>query len=128
VFEHAASCAPEPGRVPLTSFAEHRRIDVTIDGAGEVEVGSLNLIKGFGGALLREQIVASASKRMVVIVDEGKLIDRLGQHAPVPVEIVAFTSSQTSAAADIAPSRARSPACGSGTLTVDTVTRSRSRR
>jgi ribose 5-phosphate isomerase A len=63
---------------------------VTIDGADEVEVGSLNLIKGLGGALLREKIVASASKRMVITVDESKLVDRLGQHAPVPVEIVAF--------------------------------------
>ena len=87
--EHTAARARELG-VPLTSFAECRRIDLTIDGADEVEVGSLNLIKGLGGALLREKIVASASKRMVVIVDESKLVDRLGQHAPVPVEIVAF--------------------------------------
>lgn len=76
--------------IRLSSFAEHRRIDMTIDGADEVEIGTLNLIKGRGGALLREKIVASASEAMVVIVDEGKLVDRLGQHAPVPVEIVAF--------------------------------------
>jgi ribose 5-phosphate isomerase A len=76
--------------IRLTSFAEHRRLDMTIDGADEVEIGTLNLIKGRGGALLREKIVASASDRMVVIVDEGKLVDRLGQHAPVPVEIVPF--------------------------------------
>ena len=76
--------------IRLSSFAEHRRVDMTIDGADEVEIGTLNLIKGRGGALLREKIVASASDRMVVIVDEGKLVDRLGQHAPVPVEIVAF--------------------------------------
>lgn len=76
--------------IRFSSFAEHRRIDMTIDGADEVEIGTLNLIKGRGGALLREKIVASASDRMVVIVDEGKLVDRLGQHAPVPVEIVAF--------------------------------------
>jgi ribose 5-phosphate isomerase A len=76
--------------IRLSSFAEHRRIDITIDGADEVEIATLNLIKGRGGALLREKIVASASDRMVVIVDEGKLVDRLGQHAPVPVEIVAF--------------------------------------
>ena len=87
--EHTAARARELG-VPLTSFAECRRIDVTMDGADEVEVGSLNLIKGLGGALLREKIVASASKRMLVVVDESKLVDRLGQHAPVPVEIVAF--------------------------------------
>lgn len=76
--------------IRLSSFAEHRRIDMTIDGADEVEIGTLNLIKGRGGALVREKIVASASEAMVVIVDEGKLVDRLGQHAPVPVEIVAF--------------------------------------
>jgi ribose 5-phosphate isomerase A len=74
----------------LSSFAEHRRIDLTIDGADEVEIGTLNLIKGRGGALLREKIVASASDRMLIIVDESKLVDRLGQHTPVPVEIVAF--------------------------------------
>jgi ribose 5-phosphate isomerase A len=76
--------------IRLSSFAEHRRIDMTIDGADEVEIGTLNLIKGRGGALLREKIVASASDRMVVVVDEGKLVDRLGQQMPVPVEIVAF--------------------------------------
>ena len=76
--------------IRLSSFAEHRRVDMTIDGADEVEIGTLNLIKGRGGALLREKIVASASDRMIVIVDESKLVDRLGQHAPVPVEIVAF--------------------------------------
>ena len=76
--------------IRLGSFAEHRRIDMTIDGADEVEIGTLNLIKGRGGALLREKIVASASDRMVVIVDEGKRVDRLGRLAPVPVEIVAF--------------------------------------
>jgi ribose 5-phosphate isomerase A len=76
--------------IGLSSFAEHRRLDMTIDGADEVEIGTLNLIKGRGGALLREKIVASASDRMVVIVDEGKLVDRLGQHVPVPVEIVPF--------------------------------------
>ena len=64
--------------VPLTSFAEHRRIDVTIDGADQVERGTLNLVKGLGGALLREKIVASASDRMIVVVDETKLVDRLG--------------------------------------------------
>jgi hypothetical protein len=66
-------------RVPLTSFAEHRRIDVTIDGAAQVERGTLNLVKGLGGALLREKILASASDRMIVVVDETKLVDRLGR-------------------------------------------------
>jgi ribose 5-phosphate isomerase A len=75
--------------VPLSSLAEHHRIDLTIDGADEVERGDLNLIKGGGGALLREKIVASASKQLVIIVDETKLVDHLG-HFPLPVEVVPF--------------------------------------
>ena len=77
-------------RVPLTSFAQHRRIDLTIDGADQVERGTLNLIKGGGGALLREKIVACASARMIVVVDEAKLVDRLGGSTKLPVEIVTF--------------------------------------
>jgi ribose 5-phosphate isomerase A len=76
--------------IPLTSFTEHRKIDLTIDGADEVERGTLNLIKGLGGALLREKIVASASRRLVIIVDGAKLVHRLGTRVPVPVEIVPF--------------------------------------
>ena len=76
--------------VPLANFAKHRRIDVTIDGADQVERGTLNLIKGLGGALLREKIVASASDRMIVVVDETKLVDRLGRSIPLPVETVSF--------------------------------------
>ncbi len=76
--------------IKLTSFAEHRRVDLTIDGADEVEIGTLNLIKGRGGALLREKIVASASDRMLVIVDESKPVDRLGQRSALPVEITTF--------------------------------------
>ena len=74
----------------LTDFAAHRHIDLTIDGADEVERGTLNLIKGRGGALLREKIVAAASARMIVVVDESKLVDRLGTHVPLPVEITPF--------------------------------------
>jgi ribose 5-phosphate isomerase A len=76
--------------IALTSFAEHRRVDLTIDGADEVERTTLNLVKGLGGALLREKIVAAASARMIVIVDEAKLVDRLGARVAVPVEIVTF--------------------------------------
>ncbi len=76
--------------VPLTDFATHRRLDLAIDGADEVERGTLNLIKGLGGALLYEKIVAAASGRFVVIADETKLVDRLGERAPLPVEIVPF--------------------------------------
>ncbi|MGH7094307.1 MAG: ribose-5-phosphate isomerase RpiA [Stellaceae bacterium] len=76
--------------IPLATFAEHPEIDLTIDGADEVERGSLNLIKGLGGALLREKIVAAASRRLVIVVDRDKLVDRLGDHTPVPVEVTQF--------------------------------------
>ena len=76
--------------IPLTSFSEYRQIDLTIDGADEVERGTLNLIKGLGGALLREKIVAAASHRLAIVVDRTKLVDRLGERTPVPVEVVAF--------------------------------------
>jgi ribose 5-phosphate isomerase A len=77
-------------KIPLTSFAEHIQIDLTVDGADEIEAGTLYLIKGHGGALLREKIVAAASKRMVVVVDESKLSERLGSLVSVPVEVVQF--------------------------------------
>jgi len=78
------------GGIPLTTFAEHRQLDLTIDGADEIEIGSLNLIKGLGGALLREKIVASASKRLIIVADSRKLVERLGGTAPVPIEVVPF--------------------------------------
>ena len=74
--------------IPLATLAEHPVIDLTIDGADAVHTGTLDLIKGLGGALLREKIVASASRRMVVIVDGSKLMAALA--GPLPVEIVAF--------------------------------------
>lgn len=75
--------------IPLTSLEEHPRLDLCVDGADEVDP-KLNLIKGLGGALFREKIVAAASKRFVVIVDESKLVPRLGTRAPVPVEVHPF--------------------------------------
>ncbi len=95
--ERTAAQAAAAG-IPLTTFAEHRRIDLTIDGADEVERGTLNLIKGLGGALLREKIVAAASRQLAIIVDGAKLVDRLGTHAPVPVEVVEFGLESTWAA------------------------------
>ena len=83
-------------KIPLTSFAEHASIDLTIDGADEIERGSLCLIKGHGGALLREKIVAAASRRMIVIADESKLVDRLGSLVSVPAEVVRFGWQATS--------------------------------
>jgi len=76
--------------IPLASFAEHRQIDLAIDGADEVQRISLDLIKGRGGALLREKIVAAASRRFIVIVDDDKLVDRLGTTGPLPVEVAQF--------------------------------------
>jgi ribose 5-phosphate isomerase A len=76
--------------IPLASLTEDTQIDVTIDGADEVEEGTLNLIKGHGGALLREKIVASVSKRLVIVVDEGKIVRHLAAKFPVPVEVVQF--------------------------------------
>ena len=74
----------------IATFAEHQRLDLTIDGADEVQLGTLDLIKGLGGALLREKIVAAASDRLVIVVDQEKLVDRLGEHTPVPVEVTQF--------------------------------------
>ena len=87
--------------IPLTSFTEHRKIDLTIDGADEVERGTLNLIKGLGGALLHEKIVASASRELAIVVDGAKLVDRLGTQAPVPVEAIAFGLELTRAALEV---------------------------
>jgi ribose 5-phosphate isomerase A len=75
--------------IPLSTLADHPRVDLTIDGADEVEIGTLDVIKGRGGALLREKIVASASARLVIVADESKLVDRLGRGA-VPIEVVPF--------------------------------------
>ena len=75
--------------VPLTTLEEQPQIDLTVDGADEVDP-QLNLIKGGGGALLREKIVAQASKREVIIVDEAKLSPVLGTKWHVPVEVIPF--------------------------------------
>jgi ribose 5-phosphate isomerase A len=76
--------------IPVSTLDEHPEIDLTIDGADEVEAGTLNLIKGRGGALLREKIVASASKGLAIIVDDSKQVERLGSKFAVPVEVVPF--------------------------------------
>jgi len=75
--------------IPIATFAEHERLDLTIDG-DEVQLGTLDLIKGLGGALLREKIVAAASDRVVIVVDQEKLVERLGEHTPIPVEVTQF--------------------------------------
>lgn len=74
--------------VPLKSLDELPELDLTIDGADEVD-GALRLIKGGGGALLREKIVAAASTRMIVIADESKIVETLGAF-PLPIEVNPF--------------------------------------
>ena len=75
--------------IPLTSLDEHPQIDLTVDGADEVDP-DLNLIKGGGGALLREKIVAQVSHREIIVVDESKLSEKLGTQFPIPVEVLPF--------------------------------------
>lgn len=75
--------------IPLLPDDLPRGLDVTIDGADEVDP-ALNLIKGGGGALLREKIVAQASKRVIIVADTSKLSPQLGTHWPVPVEVLTF--------------------------------------
>jgi ribose 5-phosphate isomerase A len=79
----------ERAGIALGSLDDHPSVDVTIDGADEIDP-HLNLIKGLGGALLREKIVAAASRRLIIIADESKRVEQLGQRAPVPVEVVPF--------------------------------------
>ena len=74
--------------VPLTTLDDIDRLDLTVDGADEVDP-DLNLIKGGGGALLREKIVAAASDRMIVIADETKWVEALGRF-PLPIEVIPF--------------------------------------
>jgi ribose 5-phosphate isomerase A len=74
--------------IPLTTLDHIDRLDLTVDGADEIDP-ALNLIKGGGGALLREKIVAAASDRMIVIADESKWVDALGRF-PLPVEVIPF--------------------------------------
>ncbi len=75
--------------IPLTTLESTPAVDVTIDGADEVD-GDVNLIKGGGGALLREKIVAQASRRVVIVVDNAKWSNRIGTRWAVPVEVVSF--------------------------------------
>ena len=75
--------------IELVTLDEFQEIDITIDGADEVDP-KLNLIKGGGGALLREKVLAQISRRNVMIVDEGKLSPCLGTHWPVPIEVIPF--------------------------------------
>ena len=75
--------------IPLTTLEEQPELDLTIDGADEIDP-DLNVIKGGGGAMLREKIVAQATKVEVIVADIGKLSEKLGTKVPVPVEVLPF--------------------------------------
>jgi len=75
--------------IPIVGFDTHPRCDLTVDGADEAD-GTLDLIKGLGGALLREKLVAQNSERLVIIVDASKRVARLGTKGPLPVEVTRF--------------------------------------
>ena len=76
--------------IPLTTLGKNPMIDVTVDGADEV-TPNLDLIKGLGGALIREKIVAQNSKKLIIIADTSKRVDQLGTQAALPVEVVPFS-------------------------------------
>jgi len=86
-------------RIPLTTLDLHPSIDLTIDGADEVDP-EMNLIKGGGGALLREKVVAFTSAREIIVVDESKLSPRLGTGCPLPVEVLPFAWTVEAAAVE----------------------------
>ncbi len=75
--------------IPITTLEEHPQLDLTIDGADQIDK-DLNLIKGMGGALTREKIVASATKQLIIVADQTKLVDKLGTNQPIPVEVLPF--------------------------------------
>ena len=80
--------------IKIGDLDDHRQVDMTIDGADEVD-GVLNLVKGLGGALVREKMVAASTRLEMIVVDESKLVERLGTKAPVPVEVVPFSYNST---------------------------------
>jgi ribose 5-phosphate isomerase A len=81
--------------IEVMNLQDVPRIDLTIDGADEIQPRGLDLVKGGGGALLREKLVATAAQRFCVIADRSKIVSRLGEHWPVPVAIVPFGWHQT---------------------------------
>jgi len=80
--------------IPIGELRAQPPVDLTIDGADEVDP-NLNLIKGLGGALVREKIVASHSNLEIIVADDSKMVERLGQKAPVPVEVLRFAHEAT---------------------------------
>jgi ribose 5-phosphate isomerase A len=94
--EETATLARQEG-IPLTTLDEHPHIDITIDGADEVDP-QFNVIKGLGGFLLREKIVAYATAEEIIVVDDSKMVSLLGTKSPLPVEVIRFGWCNTRAA------------------------------
>jgi ribose 5-phosphate isomerase A len=111
-----AALAREAG-IPLAPLSEDEELDITVDGADEV-APNLDLIKGHGGALVRERIIASASKRQVILVGAEKLVRRLGERFAVPVEVIPFAAGPVTRAIRTAGLRpvVRMDATGAGAL------------
>lgn len=84
------SADAEEAGIPLTTLDDHPTLDLSIDGADLID-GSLNALKGGGGALLREKIVASASETYILIADERKIVEKLGTGFPLPIEVLPFS-------------------------------------
>ena len=80
--------------IKIGDLDDHRHVDLTIDGADEVD-GALNLVKGLGGALLREKVVAASTHVEMIVVDGSKLVEHLCQKCPLPVEVVTFSHRST---------------------------------
>ena len=100
-------------RIPLIELGFGGLLDLTVDGADEV-APSLDLVKGWGGALVRERIVAAASRRQIILVSENKLVQRLGERGRVPVEVIPFAAwlvARELAVLDIVPTRRMNDAC-----------------
>lgn len=86
--EMTATLARQLG-IPLATLDQRPQLDLTLDGADEIDP-QLNLVKGLGGALLHEKIVAACSRRLIILADDSKLVAQLGTRAPLPVEVIMF--------------------------------------
>ena len=93
--ERSAAQAREGG-IELVELGADTSLDLTIDGADAVAAGSLDLVKGLGGALLREKIVAQASAMLLIVADGSKIVEKLGMNSPIPVEVTPFAWQATS--------------------------------
>ncbi len=104
--------------VPLTDLTAAASIDLTVDGADEIETGTLNLTKGRGGALVREKLVAHASAQEIIIADQSKLVAHLGERSELPVAVVPFGWERTAREIEGLGCRALRRLCADGTAVV----------